>query len=190
MTSPAVRVGQVAFLIAAVGAMSVFASTVKDGETRRSPNTLVQYMNPNYTGENRVAPDFDLVDRNGAHHHLSDYRGKTVVLHFWTRTCGPCVQELQTSIPGFDDILRDRTDIALLMVTVDSDWNAISPLIPPDFRSTILFDPQRHVVTSRYGTRLFPETWVIDREGIIRARFDHALEWDSPLFIDYLATLH
>ena len=169
--------------------MSVFASTAKDGETRRAPSTLVQYMNPSYTGENRVAPDFDLVDRNGQHHHLRDYRGKTVVLHFWTRTCGPCVEELQTSLPGFDEIVRDRHDIQLLLVTVDSDWASIAPLIPPQFTAPILFDPQRQVVTGSYGTRLFPETWVIDPQGVIRARFDHALEWDSPLFIDYVATL-
>jgi hypothetical protein len=79
--------------------------------------------------------------------------------------------------------------VVLLMVTVDSDWNAIAPLIPRNFNATILFDPRRQVVTGKYGTRLFPETWVIDRDGVIRARFDHTIEWDSPLFIDYLATL-
>ena len=181
--------GQAAFVLAAIGAVSVFATTAKDGEGRRAPETLVRYLNPSYTGENRSAPDFDLVDREGHHHRLSEYRGKTVVLHFWTRTCGPCVEELQTSIPAFDEIVNGRSDVALLMVTVDSEWNAIAPLIPRNFHAPILFDPRRQVVTGKYGTRLFPETWVIDRDGVIRARFDHTIEWESPLFIDYLTTL-
>src|SRR5262245_29030152 len=138
MTTPAGRIGQAAFVVAAIAAVSVFASTAKDGETRRAPDALVRYLNPSYTGENRTAPDFDLVDRNGGHHRLSDYRGKTVVLHFWTRTCGPCVEELQRAIPAFDDIVKDRRDVQLVMVTVDSDWNAIAPLVPPNFHAPIL----------------------------------------------------
>jgi peroxiredoxin len=189
MTTPSGRMAQAAFVLVAIGAMGVFASSAKDGETRRAPDNLVRYLNPSYTGENRTAPDFDLTDRTGRHVRLSDYRGKTVVLHFWTRTCGPCVEELQTTIPAFDEMVKDRRDIALLMVTVDADWNAIAPLVPRDFHAPILFDPRRQVVTAKYGTRLFPETWVIDRDGVIRARFDHTIEWDSPLFIDYLATL-
>ena len=125
------RIAQVVFLVAAVAAVMVFASVVQDAERRRSPDHLVELLNPSYVGDNRVAPDFDLVDRNGEHHHLRDYRGKTVVLHFWTRTCEPCVDELQRTIPTFDEIITARDDIALLMVTVDSNWEAISPLVPP-----------------------------------------------------------
>ncbi|MEI8254376.1 MAG: TlpA disulfide reductase family protein [Deltaproteobacteria bacterium] len=188
-TSTAGRVAQAVFVAAAVGAVSVFASTVKDGEHRRSPAALAQLLNPSYVGDNRTAPDFDLVDREGHHHKLSDYRGRNLVLHFWSRTCAPCVEELQSSLPGFDEIVRDRSDIALLLVTVDANWTAIAPLVPPDFRSPIVFDPQRRVVTGMYGTRLFPETWVIDRNGVIRARFDHTLEWASPIFVDYVSSL-
>ena len=51
----------------------------------------VQLLAPSYTGENRMAPDFDLVDAQGRHHRLGDYRGRTLVLHFWSSTCQPCV---------------------------------------------------------------------------------------------------
>jgi hypothetical protein len=53
----------------------------------------------------------------------------------------------------------------------------------------ILFDPQRSVVTGKFGTRLFPETWIIDPEGVIRARFDRAIPWDNPVLVDYLQSL-
>ncbi len=44
-------------------------------------------------------------------------------------------------------------------------------------------DPERTVVGGRFGTRLFPETWVIDPRGIIRARFDGARGWNEILAI-------
>jgi peroxiredoxin len=177
------------FVVCAAVAVFAFASTVKDGEHRRAPETLVQYLDPQYTGQNRSAPDFDLVDQHGEHRHLSDYRGKTVVLHFWTRTCGPCIQEMQGAIPAFEEMVKDRQDLVLLMVSVDSGWAADAPVVPGTVHSTILFDPTRGVVAGKYGTRLFPETWVIDSHGVIRARFDHTLEWDSPLWINYLASI-
>ena len=183
------RVAQVGFVACAVGVVMAFAAAVQDGEHRRAPDALVQYLAPSYTGNNRIAPNFDLVDRAGRHVRLEDLRGKVVVLHFWTRTCEPCIEELTQTIPAFDEIVRDRSDIAFLMVTVDANWESISALVPQGVRSPILFDPDRHVVSRAYGTRLFPETWVIDPHGIIRARFDHPLDWASPVLLGYLTSL-
>jgi peroxiredoxin len=183
------RTAQVVFALAAVGVVLAFMSAARDGEARRAPENTVRLLAPNYTGDDRMAPAFDLVDAHGQHHRLGDYRGRVLVPHFWTMTCGPCVEELQRSIPAFDEIVRDRNDIAMLMVSVDAGWNAVAPLVPPGLRIPMAFDPTRAVISGRYGTRLFPETWVIDSDGIIRARFDHPVDWSSPLWIEYLASL-
>jgi hypothetical protein len=58
---------------------------------------------------------------------------------------------------------------------------------PPAFE--VLFDPESTVVGSKYGTRLFPETWFIDKRGVIRTRFDGAREWSNPLVVDYIDSL-
>lgn len=189
MESSLTKLLQVGFLAASVASVAAFSRTALDGENRRAPSTLVQHLSPDYTGENRTAPDFTLRDRSGRTVRLSELRGKVVVLHFWTRTCQPCVEELRNSLPVFDELVRDRSDIALLMVTVDANWEAVAPLVPTNFRSPILFDPDRSVVANRFGTRLFPETWVIDPRGVIRARFDHPVPWDGALWLSYLESL-
>jgi peroxiredoxin len=177
------------FALAALGAVVSFGGAVRDGETRRAPESLLRTLAPDYQGNNRIAPEFSLRDREGHAHRLSDYRGKVVVLHFWSRTCAPCIDELQRALPAFDEVVRGRSDVQLLLVTTDPDWASISALVPEGLSAPILFDASSAVVGGKYGTRLFPETWVIDRNGVIRARFDRTLEWDSAVFLDYLLSL-
>jgi peroxiredoxin len=186
---PALIAVQVLFALAALAAVVVFGGAVRDGEARRSPDALLRMLSPEYEGRNRTAPDFSLRDKDGRAVRLSELRGRTVVLHFWSRTCPPCIDELQRSLPAFDELVRDRQDIALVLVTTDPDWASISTLIPDGFRAPILFDPSSSVIGGKYGTRLFPETWVIDPRGVIRARFDRALEWESPVLFDFLLSI-
>ncbi|MBL8678266.1 MAG: TlpA family protein disulfide reductase [Myxococcales bacterium] len=188
-SSTALRAAQAFFALSALGVVVTFGGAVRDGETRRSPDTLVRMLQPDYEGRNRTAPDFTLRDKDGRPVRLSDFRGKTVVLHFWSRTCAPCIDELQRSLPAFDELVHGRSDVALVLVTTDPDWNSVQELVPDGFKSPILFDPSSSVVGGRYGTRLFPETWVIDPRGVIRARFDRTLEWDSSVFFDFLLSL-
>lgn len=187
--SSSVRAAQMAFALAALGTVIVFGGAVRDGETRRAPEALLRLMQPEYEGRNRTAPDFTLRDKDGRPVRLSDYRGKTVVLHFWSRTCAPCIDELQRSLPAFDELVHGRNDVALVLVTTDPNWESVSTLVPDGFKAPILFDPQSAVVGAKYGTRLFPETWVIDPRGVIRARFDRTIEWDSSVFFDFLLSL-
>ena len=185
--SDGARLGVLVFFLLAVGAGVAFGLAALDGERRRDTQ-LAAILRPEYAGDDRLAPDFSLQDRNGRAYRLSAYRGKTVVLHFWSRDCPPCVQEMSESIPAFDEIVRGRSDVVFLMVSVDPGWDAVSALVPPGVRAPLLFDPERRVVTEKYGTRLFPETWIIDPEGVIRARFDRTLDWASPVFTQYVTS--
>src|SRR5437868_2101209 len=78
---------------AGLAAMAVysFVSSSRDGELRRrcSPTCLLR---PQYAGSKLTAPDFTLKDRFGHDVSLSSYRGKVVVMNFWSRTCGPCLE--------------------------------------------------------------------------------------------------
>ena len=81
---PAV-LAQMAFILLAGFAVFAFISMAKDAETRRAC-VPVCAMRPSYAGRNRTAPDFELPKPDGSKVRLSNYRGKTVVLNFWTTT--------------------------------------------------------------------------------------------------------
>src|SRR5512145_1080279 len=132
--------------------------------------TPVCELRPNYASRDRLAPDFDLPTTDGKRLRLADYRGKVVVLNFWTRTCQPCRQEM----PALADLARvanARGDFAVITINTDdsaeSAHEILSALLngPPPF--AVGLDPDRNVVTDQYGTRLLPETWIIDRKGVI-----------------------
>jgi peroxiredoxin len=140
-------------------------------------------------GADRRAPDFSLKDLSGNTVSLEALRGKVVLLNFWTKTCGPCLEEMP-ELAELAKILQPRTDVAVVTVTVDEGPADVQPTLqtvlrePPPF--AVLFDPDSQIIGGKYGTHLFPETWLIDKRGVIRARFDGAKEWTNPLVVDLI----
>jgi peroxiredoxin len=175
----------------------VFARAMADGETRRREGPLRAMLGDaafealsrgektelNYLGDGLTAPDFTLTDQDGKPWRLQDHRGKIVVMNFWTITCQPCVEEMP-SLVTLADIAARRTDIEVVAVSTDKDWKAVAPIFPPRSRLRVLFDPERKIVNGKYGTRLFPETWIIDPGGVIRMRVDGGRDWASALSIE------
>jgi len=164
-----------------------FVSAAKDGETRRSCTSLCA-LRPEYAARNRLAPDFELPSMTGNKVKLSSYRGKTVILNFWTKTCRPCLEEMP-SIADLAKALKAHPKVALLTITTDESAadardTLRSVLGGGDPPFEVLIDAESAVVRDKYGTKLFPETWFIDPQGVIRARFDGGRSWASPLTID------
>jgi peroxiredoxin len=180
---------QLAFVVVAAVAVYAFVSVSKEAEHRHSC-TAECLVHPDYAGADRVAPDFTLKDMNGHDVRLSSFRGKVVVLNFWTRNCGPCLKEMP-SIGELTHIVADRKDVAVVAVSTDEGPADVSDILKsvlhedPPF--PVLFDPDgENVVMGKYGTHLFPETWIIDKRGVIRARFDGGREWSSAMIVELI----
>jgi peroxiredoxin len=116
--------------------------------------------------ERKPAPDFALKDANGQTVHLSDYRGKVVLLDFWATWCGPCKVE----IPWFMEFEQQFKDkgFAVLGVSMDEDgWTAVKPYIQQlkvNYRIVLGND----MVGDQYGgVDSLPTTFLIDRQGRI-----------------------
>jgi len=140
-----------------------------------------------YMGNDRRAPDFTVETRGGEPWKLSDHRGKVVVMNFWSITCRPCVQEMPTLV-DLAELTEDRDDVEVVAISVDEGWEQVASIFPPDHQLTVAFDPDRSVVHDKFGTRLYPETWFIDPDGIIRVRVDGPRDWSSPIVLDLVET--
>ena len=126
-----------------------------------------------------AAPDFRLQTLDGRSVSLAELKGKVVMVHFWATWCPPCVEE----IPSLDRLSRSLAgqDVAVLAVSVDEGGAAaVSAFLERQgLTLPVLLNPDRSVATS-YGTLKFPETYLLDRGGVVRYKIIGAANWDSP----------
>jgi len=140
---------------------------------------------PHYLGASLLAPDFTLPTEDGGQWTLSKNRGKVIVMNFWTVTCRPCIQEMPT-LELLAEMTEDWDDVEVVAISTDRSWDEVETILPANSRITSMLDADREVVTGKFGTRLFPETWIIDADGVVRFRFDGALDWSDPLALDLI----
>lgn len=178
-------------IVLASVAVFLFARTGVDAEARRACTPLCA-LRPDYAGQDRRAPDFDLPAVGGGRLRLSDHRGRVVVLNFWTKTCRPCLEELP-SLATLAAATRGRADVVVLTVSTDESAEDAAATLrsvlgaEPAFATGI--DPEGAIVTGKYGTKLYPETWIVDARGVIRARFDGPRDWSSAVVVDLVESV-
>jgi len=140
---------------------------------------------PHYLGASLRAPEFSLPKEGGGEWKMSEQRGKVVVMNFWTVTCRPCIQEMPT-LELLAEMTEDWGDVEVVAISTDRNWAEAETIIPRGSRITSLLDAERKVVTDLFGTKLFPETWIIDADGVVRFRYDGALDWSDPVALDLI----
>lgn len=131
-----------------------------------------------------VAPEFSLTDGSQSV-DLANLRGKIVLVNFWASWCTPCIEELPTLI----ELQRKMPEVTVVAISTDEDENAYKAFLTKNHidLKTIWDGKQR--VNSLYGTFRYPETYVIDRKGMLRRKFIGPQTWTSPEIMEYLAKL-
>jgi thiol-disulfide isomerase/thioredoxin len=137
---------------------------------------------PAQTG--RVAPDFTVSDGTSTV-HLAGYRGHIVLLNFWATWCGPCVEEM----PSLLELHHEWPDLAILAVSVDEDPFAYTNFILRHHVDLITVRDPAEKAAKLYHTDGWPETYIIDRKGIIRRKVVGPQDWNSPEIRTYLKSL-
>jgi cytochrome c biogenesis protein CcmG, thiol:disulfide interchange protein DsbE len=137
---------------------------------------------PNYTG--KPAPDFTVADGSTSI-HLASYRGQVVLLNFWWSQCAPCIEEL----PSLEQLHHDDPKVAILAVSIDEDpENYKNFLVRRRVDLTTVRDPDQ-TAARLYGTKMWPESYIIDRQGFIRRKFVGPTDWSSPEIRAFLNSL-
>ena len=140
--------------------------------------------NPTRIGSN--APDFTVQDSD---HKvtLSQFRGQVVVLNFWGTFCPPCIEETP-SLVQMQKRLKSK-GVVVVAVSIDTDDDAYHKFLKDYKINLITVRDGAQKSSSLYGTFGWPETYVIDRNGVIRRKFIGAVDWSSPEITEYLSKL-
>jgi len=132
----------------------------------------------------RPAPEFQVSD-GATSIDLAQYRGQVVLLNFWASWCPPCIEET----PSLLEFHHAHPEYPILAVSIDeSDAAYRRFLAQKHFDVTTVRDPEQ-TVAAKYKVTGWPETFIIDRQGMIRRRFISAQDWTDPEILRYLKTL-
>ena len=117
--------------------------------------------------------------------HLASYRGRVVLLNFWASWCMPCVVEM----PSLLELHHDQPNLVILAVSIDEDPAAYSSFIARHHMDLITVRDPAQSAARLFHTEMWPETYVIDRQGVIRRKFVGPQDWTSPEILNYLKSL-
>jgi thiol-disulfide isomerase/thioredoxin len=135
--------------------------------------------------EGREAPDFTLPDLAGKQARLSDLRGNVVMVNFWATWCPPCREEVP-SLVALNRLMAGKP-FRMMAISVDTggkqaveEYFAASKNILPAFLDS---DGKTGRI---YGITGVPETFVIDKRGVIIKKVIGPRDWSSPEMVKFL----
>jgi thiol-disulfide isomerase/thioredoxin len=138
--------------------------------------------------EKSPAPDITVNSLKNVPLKLSDLKGKVVLLNFWATWCPPCREE----IPSMMKLNSAMAGKPFQMVAVSIDEGGV-PEIESFFKASGFklptYTDQGGAAQKTYGITGVPESFVIDKNGILVKKVIGPLAWDSPDKISFLEAL-
>lgn len=139
---------------------------------------------PRHIGE--TAPDFSVQDSERKI-ELSQFRGQVLVLNFWATWCPPCNEELP-SLMSMQERTRAR-GVVVLGISIDVDGDAYHRFLKQHGVNFLTVRDPEEKISGMYGTHGWPETFIIDRQGVLRRKVVGPINWNSPEVMEFLSRL-
>jgi peroxiredoxin len=119
---------------------------------------------------------------------LGDLRGKVVLINFWATWCPSCISEM----PSLQNlIVKKMNDPSFVVLTIgfeDDPFKAYSYVKSNNYSFPVLKDPDSSAAKA-YGLTGVPETFVVDKKGILRKKVIGPTTFDDPKVIAYIEKL-
>ncbi len=116
---------------------------------------------------------------------LAKLHGRVIVLNFWATWCAPCVEEL----PSLMTLQHELPQVQIVAVSTDTDPATYQSFLTRHHVDLLSVRDGSDRTNGLYGSFRYPETYVIDKSGIVRRKFIGPQEWTSPEIVDYLKKL-
>ena len=129
----------------------------------------------------KAAPQFVMSDGTRTV-DLSKLRGRIVLLNLCATYCAPCIEEL----PSLLALQKKMPDVAVVAVSMDQDPDVYRKFLVDHHVDLLTVRDEEMKVNALYGTVQIPETYVIDRQGVLRRKFVGAQDWTKPEIMDFL----
>ncbi len=135
-----------------------------------------------------VAPDIELIDINENKIKLSELSGAVVFINFWATWCEPCINELP-SIEELSKLTSGSPKFKLITILFkDDEYRAFNFMKENRYTFPIYLNPDGSAAKN-FGITGVPETFIIDKKGILRNKIIGPAEWDSPRALETFQAL-
>jgi peroxiredoxin len=119
-------------------------------------------------GGGASAPDFTLPALDGSTVHLSDYKGKVVLIDFWSTTCDPCL----AAMPHLVDLYKKQKEKGFVVLAISLDGPesraAVSSVVhDKEMIFPVLLDEETSVVAQYNPKREMPYSVLVGKDGAV-----------------------
>jgi len=129
--------------------------------------------------EKKLAPPFSLKGLDGKSVSLSDYKGKPVLLVFWTTWCPTCRDNLNT-MEKFSAGKKDQLTVLLLAIDGERQ-KKIASIVKEDRITLPVLLILKEKTMDDYGVRgWIPLTFLVDGAGFLAGKVVGERDWNSP----------
>jgi cytochrome c biogenesis protein CcmG/thiol:disulfide interchange protein DsbE len=152
------QISSIVFLLLGLG--WIYFSRIPSTKTAVNPSTAAQ--------KGFLAPDFSAQTLGGEIIHLSDLRGRPVILNLWASWCPPCREEM----PVLQKIFTENQEkglavLGLNLTSQDSRENADAFVQKNNLTFPVLLDPDGDI-SRLFRIQALPTTYFIGKDGVIR----------------------
>jgi thiol-disulfide isomerase/thioredoxin len=143
---------------------------------------------PKITTVGSEAPDLQVTDISENRRRLSDMKGSVVFINFWATWCESCIEEMP-SIERLSGLLSGNSQFRIVTILYKDDLSrAISYMKQNGYTFPVYLNPDQSAARS-FGITGVPETFILDKKGILRKNVIGPAPWDAPEFIQAFQNL-
>jgi DsbE subfamily thiol:disulfide oxidoreductase len=151
------------------------------------------FLKPNDEGSRRAAvgasaPDLELFDIQRNKVTLSSLQGSVVLINFWATWCESCVVEIPSLQRLFNRFSENPRFRMITIVYRDNIQSALEYLNQQGHSFPVYANTDGSAA-KKYGITGVPESFIIDKQGILREKIIGPAQWDTPQVFDFFQSL-
>jgi DsbE subfamily thiol:disulfide oxidoreductase len=139
------------------------------------------------------APEFELPELDPGNKNPSriwrstELRGKVVFINFWASWCEECKKE-KPSMQRLYEMMQGKPFQMITILYRDNSEKAMAYMKKNGFTMPVLLD-EGNKTSYSYGVTGVPETYILDKEGIVKKRHIGLGVWDSSEAVGFIENL-
>jgi thiol-disulfide isomerase/thioredoxin len=134
------------------------------------------------------APELMLKDPSGRALDPSELKGSVIFVNFWATWCQPCREEMP-SVQNLYSGFKDKKGFRMVTILFRDDYEKATAYLKENNYDIPVFLDSNETTARVYGVTGVPETYIVDKKGILKEKMIGPFDWASPQAVSLLSDL-